>query len=290
MTDETTPRGEDSQPENENAPETAESSVAKVEPAEVSPGSPTGILEEALTQLKRMSEQRAQAIQRQELMVAEVRKAVDRQARTNRTILFVAVLILVLTAVGAITLWRVRTSQGTTGTQLEALAQKADGTETLVRQAATQQTRKLDEVQSGLGDRLNDVRGGLVDRMDEVEDGLTAQLSVSAAALREERDAVQEEVREVLTERTEDIVSREMSLKDEAERIKRDAELARQERLKIIDEAIQRLSAMAASLEAPEGAEAESAEAPPAEEPAPEEVPAEDPETEPAQEAPVHEI
>jgi len=260
-------KDEDSRPGAEDTPEEepvakaekaeADSAIAVVEPSPVAtPGAPSGILEEALVQLKKLGDLREQEVLRQERLVTQMQDVVSRHSRMNRILLWVCGITLALLLLLAIGFSRFGASQRRAGKNIDGVVSQVDKTAAMMRRASTTQSEKLNSLQTGLA----------------------TQLDNTVAAMRHERDEVRAEVREVLDDQNRNLVRRELELRDEEDRIAAEAELARQERLRIIGEAIDRLSRMAGELE--EGPEATEPDMPDEPLAAPVEAPAAEPEAE----------
>lgn len=208
-----------------------EHAVMIVEPSEVTKGSASGILQEALVQLKKLSALREQELERQERLINQMQDVVGRHSRTNKTLLGICLITLVLVGVLSYALIKLGFDQTNATDGLNDVATKVDKAAESMRQQSEEEIRKINELQSGVSTRLNK----------------------SVNQMRRERDEVTAAVQTAINRHNVDMRNREVNLREEEERIAEDAEMARQDRLRIIGEAIERLSTMASELEADDG-------------------------------------
>jgi len=208
-----------------------EKAVTVVEPSEVTKGSSTGILQEALVQLKKLSALREQELERQERLINQMQDVVGRHSRTNKALFGICLITLVLVGVLSFALIKMGTGQSAATKGLNNVAQNVDAAADLMRRQSDEEIRKIDALQSSVSTKLVD----------------------SVDAMRRERDEIKDEVRSAIDAHDLNMRNREISLQDEEERIAKEAEVARQDRLKIIGDAIDRLSRMANELEDDDG-------------------------------------
>jgi hypothetical protein len=214
-----------------------EKAVTVVEPSEVTKGSSTGILQEALVQLKKLSALREQELERQEQLINQMQAVVGRHSRTNKALLAICLVTLVFVGVLSFALIKMSSGQSDATQGLNDVTANVDAALDLMRQQSNEELRKIDALQSSVSTKLVD----------------------SVDAMRRERDEIKTEVRTAIDAHDLNMRNREVALKDEEERIAKDAEVARQDRLKIISDAIDRLSKIANELEADDGGSVDSA-------------------------------
>lgn len=196
--------------------------VAVVEPAPVSTGTTSGLLEEAIVQVNKLAELREQEVRRQERLITQMQDVVARHTRTNRALLWIAGFTLVLVGVLAFGIARMGTSQLKRAEEISTATSEIRNTASAIDKA------------SG--------------RIDDLQLGLTTKLDNTVDAMRRERDEVKTEVRTVLNDHNASIVAREFALKDEEERLVAETKRVKEERLVIIGDAIERLEAVAGDL------------------------------------------
>jgi len=208
--------------EVKNEGSASEDAITVVEPAPVSVGSPSGLLEEAVVQIQKLAELREQEVRRQERLITQMQDVVARHTRTNRTLLWIAGFTLLLVAVLAIGTIKMGAGQMDSAEEISAATQEIKHTVSAIHQAS--------------------------DKIDNLQIGLTTKLDNTVDAMRRERDEVKDEVRTVLDDHNANLVSRELALKGEEERLVKETERVKKERLVIIGDAINRLEAVAGEL------------------------------------------
>lgn len=239
-------------PLNASAP-AQDAEVTLIQPTAVSGTTPARLLEDAVVQLRKLGELREQEAKRNELLIAEMRDHVRRHARLSRTMLWLGASAVLLLAVLGIGVNKLRQDQNRTERSVLATAATVDGLKGTVSDASTEAAARLGEVAAALGQNSA--------KLGDVEAGLGNKVEVSLQAVRDERDAVRDTVRQSMDGHTRDMVDREMQLRDEKLRVAQEAERAREERVRVIQDAIAKLSAMA-ELPPPDTAVAPAAEAP----------------------------
>ena len=205
-----------------------EKAVTVVEPSEVPQGSATGVPQEALVQLKKLSALREQELERQERLINQMQDVVGRHSRTNKTLLGICLITLVLVGVLSFSLMKLGTGQSATTKGLNKVSENVDAAVDLMRRRSDEEIRKIGALQSSVSTKLVD----------------------SVDAMRRERDEIKDEVRSAIDAHDLNMRNREVALKDEEKRIAKEAEITRKNRLKIVGDAIDRLSQMAHELEA----------------------------------------
>ena len=264
------------------------------------------LLEEAVTQLKKLSEMRQQELVRQDNAIAEMQATVQTQARQNRTLLnSIGALICILILLVSYSIQALKSEQESTTKEVHSVVTRLSTTANMIRQVSVKQS---DQTETGLSDSFSDATtsmnaklddsvsqidksmtkldgtvgkvtesveasvaeiestlqattGELVTKMDARSSDMTKTLNSSVDAMRGERDIVKAEVQKAMNAHREHIVERELALSKKAENVAKQEEQTRKDRIKIIDDAIHRLSSMANTLKTPEDLAKEDAEA-----------------------------
>ncbi|MCE9615497.1 MAG: hypothetical protein K8T26_14595 [Lentisphaerae bacterium] len=202
---------------------------------------PGRLQEEVVLQLRKLGDLREQEIKRHELAIAEMRDHVRRHTRASRLLLILSTGMLALIAVLALALHHVRADQARTVVALDATTAEVERIGGLVHDTAAQSKTQMDGLGAGLA--------GNVHKLDAIQLGLTATVNDSMQALRQERDAIFNGVRLAMEDQNHRLVEREIVLRDREQELQREMQRVREERQRIIKEAIDKLSTL--SQEAP---------------------------------------
>lgn len=216
--------------------------VTVLEPSAVQAMPPARILEEAVAQLRKLSEMREQEIKRSEALMAEVREHVQRHASVSRRLTILSAVVLVLVLSLALGVHRLRKEQSRTQTNMQEAATKIDRLNSTVLDSSMQQGTRFDGITTSLEETTK--------KLGEVQSGVAATVDNSLQAVRQEREAVRTEVRLTLDNQNRQIVEREVALRDEEARILLEAERARVERARILRETIDKLTALSGEAKA----------------------------------------
>ncbi len=208
------------------------------------------MLNDALIQLRKLTEIRQREAERQERAIAQMQKAIKRQGILSRYVILTSSFALVLViGLGYIVHDAGRKTDIAANTLLMVEKSVSDANQTIAAE-----TRRQAEGLAGLEAEILSSR--------ESQAGLLKKVDEQLGAVREERDQVRGEVRHVLEEKTREITGKELALAAEREAIAEAAKRSKEEQKALIQQTIDRLTAMSATLvEAP----------PPQETPAPEE-------------------
>ena len=207
---------------------TAQEAVAVVDPAPVSAVASPGLLEEAVVQIQKLAELREQEVRRQERLITQMQEVVERHSRTNRALLCIAAFTLLLVTLLTIGIMKIGADQADRAHQMGAATYEIRRTVAAIKNA------------SG--------------RIDNLQLGLTTKLDNTVDAMRRERDEIKAEVRTVLDNHNENMITRELALKEEEARLVTETARVKQERITIIGDAITRLEAVAGELSSTESA------------------------------------
>jgi hypothetical protein len=262
------------------------------QPAEIVPSSnkkvevSADVLNEAVMQLRKLTELRQRESERQERAIAQMHTALKRQGILSRYVI-VCCLIVVVIAAGLAYLMRQSTRHElVTSANLTLVDQRLAETSQTIAEETQKQVSTLDSVRSevmttreeqarltqGVEQELMATRQSHSAVIQKVEEQL--------GAVRAERDEVRGEVRTVLEEKTRQLTDKEIELRAEREAIKEAKIRSKEEQKALIQQTIERLNAMTASLAVDETAEAPAAPEATAEPVAPETTePAETPAT-----------
>ena len=249
------------------------------------------LLEEAVAQLRKLSELRQLELNRQEKAITDMRETAARQARQNRMMFNMSgALICILSLLVAFSVQALKSEQEDTSQEVRSMATRMGTTTSMIRQvakkqaaetdalkvgltgsfsaAATEMSGKLDSSVGSMSSKLDATAeevarnvdkniSGLNDKLSATSSDISAKLDTSVDSMRKERDVVQQEVKKALDAHRDHIVEREVALNNQALEVEAQAEKTRKERMKIIGDAITRLSTMADSLKTPEERDAE---------------------------------
>lgn len=212
----------------------------------VSPGGVAGRLEdEALAQLRKLGDLREQELQRHELAMAEMRENARRHLRNQRILLALGLLLLGGVGAMAVLLRDLRRDQAATRDELTRTATAMAGLSTSVREGTAQQAQRLDGVTAAVEvnrQKLEAYSGAIASKVDD-----------SVMALRQERDAITGTLKLALEDQNRKLVEREITVRANEQRVQAESERTQKERQRIIQETIQKLSAIT-DLPPPSGA------------------------------------
>ncbi len=281
MTDENEKKEPDSKEENTGSG-IVKSNADLVEPSGVT--TQPALLEEAVSQLKKLSDLRQQELVRQEQFITEMQSTVRDQARQNRLLFnIIGAMISILILLVAYSVQSLKTEQENTAQEVSNVNSRLGTTATLIRQVSKQQAKgvrelgdglsarlvesasqvssKLDASVASIGSSVGSIEGSLEtvsSKLDDSVANISQSVETSFGAVREERDQVKNEVERVLNAHRDHIVEKEFALEKRAEDLLAQEEQTRQERLRIIGDAIDRLSSMADTLKTDEELAAEA--------------------------------
>jgi hypothetical protein len=222
--------------ESENTPEIIKSPEARVEVS-------ADLLHEAVTQLRKLTELRQREAERQERSIAQMHKAIKRQGILSRYVILTCTLA-VLISVGLAYL-------------INDNSKKADVTAQslmLVDDSIAKTARAMDKVSDEVSTtreaqaRLTDEITRELSATRETQSSVIQKVEEQLGAVREERDQIRGEVRTVLEEKTREITDKELALAGEREAIVEASKRSKEEQKALIQQTIERLAAMQASL------------------------------------------
>ena len=170
----------------------------------------------------------AQDREREEQLLNRVQNAVYRQTRMNKTLLGICLIAAILVGVLGY-----------------ALLSQNDGP----TDAAKTVDMAANEMKSTSGALLQQSQEE-IRRLSALENVVAKKLDSSVDAMRGERDQVTAEVRSALDAHDRDMRERELKLLDEEARLEEKAEMTRQQRIQVINEAVEQLSGMAGDMTA----------------------------------------
>ncbi|MCB1069678.1 MAG: hypothetical protein KDL31_04935 [Kiritimatiellae bacterium] len=252
------------------------------------------MLQEAVVQLRRLTELRQKEAERQERAISQMNATIRKNAMLNRLVLFASALVVLVVFGLAFMIKTVNVKQEAAASAIQGVESTLSATAATVSKSAEQQIAALSTVKTeltqakdeqiqivkGMQAELASTRDGVSEKIettrDEIIDGLQASRQVQTEvaqkidsqleAVRSERDAVREEVFNAIDTRSREFTERELALIAEKEHIEELKKLAAQERRDAINEAIARLKAMNEALMqeaeglAPEAASTETSE------------------------------
>ncbi|HMO50052.1 MAG TPA: hypothetical protein PKE26_03870 [Kiritimatiellia bacterium] len=212
------------------------------------------LLNEAVTQLRKLTELRQRESERQERAMAQMHTAIKRQGLLSRYVILTCTLA-VLICVGIAYLVRQSAKQeAVTAETLSQVDERLSVATQTIAQESQRQAGGLEQVRSEVaGAREEQVRlsGGIVQEMQAARESQTVviqKVEEQLGAVREERDHVRGEVRSVLEEKTRQFTEREIALRAEREAIKEAKQRSKEEQKALIEQTIERLNAMTAAL------------------------------------------
>lgn len=183
------------------------------------------LLNEAVAQLRKLTEIRQRETERQERAIAQMQKAIKRQSILSRYVILTST-VAVLLSVG-----------------LAYIMRESVGKEAATASALTEASQTLEQQQSTL-EGLRTEAG--VSR--EMQAAMAKKVEEQMTAVREERDQVRGEVRTVLEEKTREYGEKELALAAERNAIAEAAQRSKEEQKALIQETIARLTAMSESI------------------------------------------
>jgi hypothetical protein len=212
------------------------------------------VLNEAVTQLRKLTELRQRETERQERAIAQMNTAIKRQGVLSRYVIFTSALV-VLISIGLAYLMRqsAQVEQATQGT-LEQVDTRLSETAQVVAQEGQRTASSLDAVRTEVLTARDEQTRLTADIKQQLQSSQQAQASVvqkvdeQLDAVRAERDTVRDEVRSVLEEKTELFTQKEIALREERESIKEAKKKSKEEQKELIQQTIDRLNAMTTAL------------------------------------------
>lgn len=227
-------------------------------------------LDEALVQLKRLTELRQQESARQKLAITEMQDSIKQQSRAGRLVLGLCVVILLGLVALALRFNDLTSTSDAMHTTVATVGHRLATASDIIRIGTAKQAKELGEVRNGVADvlsgqteigvrvekELQSTRNAVEEQKKETALGrerIVGEIASSVALFREERDGVRHEVRRVLDDRTRALAAREALLRSTEESLRDDVERARDQRRQVMHEAIERLAELGDT--APAGAE-----------------------------------
>lgn len=236
------------EPANEKPVPAPEAEVIKPESGRVEVSA--DLLNEAVTQLRKLTEIRQREAERQERAIAQMHKAIKRQGVLSRYVILTSTLAIVLVIGLAYLIHDAGQKADVTATSLFMVEKSVSDANRTIATETKRQAESLDSVRAEVS-ASRETAAGLLNKVEE-------QLS----AVREERDQVRGEVRNVLEEKTREIADKELALAAEREAIVEAGKRSKEEQKALIQQTIERLNAMSASLSEEETEPARAEETP----------------------------
>ena len=200
------------------------------------------LLNEAVTQLRKMAEIRQRDSERQERAIAQMQTSLKRQGILSRYVVLCC-LFVVLVSIGLAYL--MRQSAISERATASALSGASDQLSTATR-TISEETQKQVTTLQAVTEELKATR--------ETQASVVSKVDEQLGAVRQERDQVRGEVRNLLEEKTDLFIKKELELQAEREAIKEAKRRSKEEQQQLIQQTIERLNAMSASLAAEESA------------------------------------
>lgn len=241
------------------------------EPSEIVSPSPKKVevsaelLNEAVMQLRKMAELRQRETERQERAIAQMHSALKRQGILSRYVVICCLIVVVISGGLAYLMRRSSINELTTQKNLESVDQRLAAASQTIAEETQKQVSTLDnvrtEVMSSREEQTRlarDVEQELMATR-ESHSAVIQKVEEQLGAVRQERDEVRGEVRSVLEEKTRQLTDKEIELRAEREAIKEAKIRAKEEQKALIQQTIERLNVMSASLSTSEEAPADTA-------------------------------
>lgn len=221
------------------------------------------LLNEAVTQLRKLTELRQREAERQERAIAQMQKAIKRQGLLSRYVILTCTLA-VLIGIGLAYLISENSRKADVAAESLLIVDDrlADAAKVITRETK-RQASGLDDVRTEVvATRENQVKlsSAISEELQasrDVQSTVIQKVEEQLTAVREERDQIRGEVRTVLEEKTREITTKEMALASEREAIVEATKKSKEEQKALILQTIERLTAMSASL-TPEEQETET--------------------------------
>ncbi len=237
------------------------------QPAEIIPSSnnkvevSADVLNEAVMQLRKLTELRQRESERQERAIAQMHTALKRQGILSRYVIVCCLIVVVIAAGLAYLMRQSARHELVTTANLTLVDQRLAETSQTIAEETQKQVSTLDSVRSevmttreeqarltqGVEQELMATRQSHSAVIQKVEEQL--------GAVRAERDEVRGEVRTVLEEKTRQLTDKEIELRAEREAIKEAKIRSKEEQKALIQQTIERLNAMTATLNIDESAD-----------------------------------
>lgn len=194
------------------------------------------LLNEAVVQLRKMAEIRQRDSERQERAIAQMQKSLKRQGILSRYVVLMCLIVVIISAGLAYFMWQSAKTEKTTISTLTNVNDSLTSTAQTIAQETQKQVSTLDNVR------------GELQASRQVQESVLKKVEEQLGTVRQERDAVTGEVRSMLEEKTEMFTRKEIELRAEREAIKEAKQRSKEEQKELIQQTIERLNAMTASL------------------------------------------
>ena len=216
------------------------------------------LLNEAVTQLRKLTELRQRESERQERAIAQMHSAIKRQGMLSRYVIFTSLLVVIIAAGLAYMMRQSVKNEQVTVEKLSVVDERLSAAAQTIAEESQRQVSTLDGVRTevlstreeqsrtsrAIAQELQASRASQATVIQKVEEQL--------GAVRQERDEVRGEVRSVLEEKTRQFTEREIQLRAERDAIAEAKKRSREEQKELIQQTIERLSAMTVTLDDPE--------------------------------------
>jgi hypothetical protein len=206
----------------------SDEAVAVVEPEPVSAGVPSGLLDEAVVQIKKLAELREQEVRRQERLITQMQDVVARHTRINRALLWIAGFTLMLVAILTIGIMKMGAGQMDQSEEIATATHEIRGTVNAIKSA------------SG---KIDDLQLDMIKKLDSTID-----------AVDQESEAFSAGIRQVLDDHRTESVNSFLELKEERDTLDAYKEEVREANLQAIRSTIEKLEAVAGEISAEESA------------------------------------
>ncbi|HMP88978.1 MAG TPA: hypothetical protein PJ991_02190 [Kiritimatiellia bacterium] len=215
------------------------------------------LLNEAVTQLRKLTELRQRESERQERAIAQMHSAIKRQGILSRYVIFTSLLVVIIAAGLAYMMRKSVQNEQVTVEKLSVVDERLAATAQTIAEETQRQVSTLDSVRTEVLSTRDEQSRTAKAIEQELQSTRASQAAVvqkveeQLGAVRQERDEVRGEVRSVLEEKTRQFTEREIQLRAEREAIAEAKRRSREEQKELIQQTIERLSAMTATLDDP---------------------------------------
>lgn len=222
------------------------------------------VLNEAVSQLRKLTEIRQRESERQERAIAQMHTAIKRQSILSRYVIVVSLLVIIISGALAYFMYVSVNNEKVTMEKLGIVDETLSSTAQAIADGTQRQVSSLDNVRTEVlttreeQARISNEIGQELKAARESQASVIQKVEEQLGAVRQERDEVRGEVRNMLEEKTEMFTKREIELRAEREAIKEAKIRSKEEQKALIQQTIERLNAMTSTLDSEEDAAAPS--------------------------------
>jgi chromosome segregation ATPase len=226
------------------------------------------LLNEAVTQLRKLSDIRQRESERQERAIAQMHTALKRQGLLSRYVILTCTVALLASVGVAYLVRKGARNEAITADKLGLVDQRLSAAAQTIAEETQRQVSTLDKMRGEVitsreeSTRLSRSLEQELQANRQTQASVIEKVEEQLGAVRAERDEVRGEVRNVLESKTKEFTDREIELRAEREAIKDAKRRSKDEQKALIQQTIERLNAMTAVLSAEEDASSKASDNP----------------------------